>query len=206
MSSSSDDPFRPPSDDERGGRPSGEQSGEQSGWGWGQQPQDPARASWEAGQQPPPNPQGQPQQAWWDQSGSAQQGAGGQQGQPGAGYGTPGAYGQPDAYGPPSGGHAGYGGYAPPAPDHPRSTTALVVGLISLIGGLMCVLPILASPFALFIGRKAVKEIDAEPGRYGGRGSAMAGYVMGIIGTVLLVLGLLGVVLFIVAIATAGFA
>ena len=45
------------------------------------------------------------------------------------------------------------------------------------------------SPFAWAIGAKAVREIDATPGRYGGRDQANAGKIMGIIGTVLLVLG-----------------
>jgi hypothetical protein len=45
-----------------------------------------------------------------------------------------------------------------------------------------------AGPFAWAIGGKAVKEIDASGGRLGGRGQAMAGKVLGIIGTVLMIL------------------
>ena len=41
-------------------------------------------------------------------------------------------------------------------------------------------------------GASAVREIDAAPGRYGGRDQANAGRIMGIIGTVLLVLGIAG--------------
>jgi hypothetical protein len=51
-----------------------------------------------------------------------------------------------------------------------------------------------ASPFALVIGRNAMKEIDASQGTLGGRGMAQAGFILGIIGTVilgLLVVGLL---------------
>ena len=60
------------------------------------------------------------------------------------------------------------------------------------------------APFAWWIGAKAVKEIDADPARYGGRGEAMAGKVMGIIGTVLLILGILAIGGFIVLAVTAG--
>ncbi|QWC86152.1 DUF4190 domain-containing protein [Nocardioidaceae bacterium] len=174
-STGDDDPFRPPQsgrdDDEGRGRPAGgdAQGSQPSGWGWGQQPQDPARASWESShaQQPGQQYGQQPQQQ--------------------------GPYGQPGQY----------GGYAPP--DHGRATVALVLGLVSLIGGLVCGVPLLASPFALVIGRKAVREIDASGGRLGGRGQAMAGYVMGIIGVVLLALGIIAIVLFFGLIASFGF-
>jgi hypothetical protein len=48
-----------------------------------------------------------------------------------------------------------------------------------------------------------VREIDAQPGRYGGRDKAQAGKVMGIIGTVILGLGVLAILLIvIVAVST----
>ena len=103
----------------------------------------------------------------------------------------------------------GYG-YAPQYPvyrttDHPRASTALVLGLVGIVGGLTCYLPLALGPFAWAIGRRAVKEIDAEPHRWGGRGQAMTGYVLGVISTVLLVLGLLALVAFLVfAIAYTG--
>jgi hypothetical protein len=49
----------------------------------------------------------------------------------------------------------------------------------------------LASPFAIWLGRKSMREIDASGGRMGGRGQAQAGFIMGIIGTALWALGLL---------------
>jgi hypothetical protein len=61
-----------------------------------------------------------------------------------------------------------------------------VLGIVGLAGGLTCGLPILASPFAWAMGRKAVKEIDANPGTWSGRESANAGYITGIIGTAFL--------------------
>ena len=74
----------------------------------------------------------------------------------------------------------------PPAgapPNHPRATLALVLGVVGVFCGI-------AAPFALFIGRKAVTDIDASGGQMGGRGLAQAGFILGIIGTVLLVIGL----------------
>jgi hypothetical protein len=44
---------------------------------------------------------------------------------------------------------------------------------------------------AIIFGRRALAEIDAAPGQYGGRGQVNAGYICGIIGTVLSVLGLI---------------
>ena len=101
-------------------------------------------------------------------------------------------YGQP--YGQQPYGQPGYGyGPQPPA-NHPSATTALVLSLIGLIGGVFCGLPLVLSPFAWRAGARAVREIDANPGMYGGRDQANAGRIMGIIGTVLLVLGLIGLI------------
>jgi hypothetical protein len=92
-----------------------------------------------------------------------------------------------------------YGQYsfAPQAPAHPSSTTALVLSLVGLGGILLCGgVTLVLSPFAWVIGGRAVKEIDANPGAYTGREAANAGRIMGIVGTVLLVLGLLAVIAF----------
>jgi uncharacterized membrane-anchored protein len=77
------------------------------------------------------------------------------------------------------------GGYPQAPQDHPRAMLALILGIVSLV----C-LPILG-PFAWFIGKKAVNEIDASGGRMSGRGTAQAGFILGIISTVLLVLWVL---------------
>ena len=101
--------------------------------------------------------------------------------------------GQP--YGPPAGWYPGPQPYR--LPDHPDSTKALVLGIIALLGGFTCYLPILLGPWAWAVGRRAVADIDNQPGRYEGRSQAMAGYVMGIVATVLLILGVLALVGFI---------
>lgn len=117
-----------------------------------------------------------PQQQPYGQPPSGQYGQQGQYGQHGqTPYGQP-AYGQPP-YGQPPMGYA---------PDHPKATTALVLGILGLV-----VCGVIA-PFAWRIGRRTLDEIDGSHGQLGGRGTAQAGYVLGIIGTVVLLLGLLG--------------
>lgn len=92
----------------------------------------------------------------------------------------------------PYGAGPAYGGMLP---DHPSATTAMVLSIIGLAGLLFCGgITLVLSPFAWAIGGKAVREIDAQPGRYGGRDKAQAGRVMGIIGTVILVLGVVAIV------------
>lgn len=110
-------------------------------------------------------------------------------------------YGQPSPYGQPGYGQQPYGYGLPPK--HPSATTALVLSIIGLGGFLFCVVTVLVSPFAMVMGSRAVKEIDANPGQYSGRGEAQAAYVMGIIGTVLLGLVLIGVVFFVLLIVGA---
>lgn len=112
----------------------------------------------------PPHEDG-PGSGWGQQAGGEQ--APGPPGQsPPPGQAPPPGYGAP----PP----AGY------AADHPQTTTVLVLGILGVV---LC--QVLA-PFAWVMGRRVVREIDAAGGRVGGRGPAQAGYVLGIVGTVIL--------------------
>ncbi len=114
-------------------------------------------------------------------------------------YPPPGQYGyQPTGQYPP-----GQYGYQPvyAAPKHPQATLAMVLGIIGLTS-LMCYITAVVAPFAWWIGAKAQKEIDANPGQYDGRGEAQAGKIMGIIGTVLLILGLLAITALIILTVT----
>ena len=85
----------------------------------------------------------------------------------------------------------GYGQpyYYPQPPKHPQAVTAMVLGIIGLTGLMFCVTCFVA-PVAWVIGAKTVKAIDASGGAYGGRSEANAGKIMGIIGTILLILAL----------------
>lgn len=85
--------------------------------------------------------------------------------------------------------------YTAVAPDHPRATVALILGILGIVA---CSV---VAPFALVIGRRSVKEIDASGGRLGGRGMAQAGFILGVIGTVILALSLIGVVVLVIVAA-----
>jgi hypothetical protein len=76
---------------------------------------------------------------------------------------------------------------AHPAPDHPRATGALAVGLVSLVGALF-ILPAALGPLACYLGASARRSIEREPGRWGGHGQATAGMVLGIIASAFFVL------------------
>ena len=98
----------------------------------------------------------------------------------------------PPYYSPPGAGQPGYG-YAPVAPAHSQATLAMVLGLIGLVGALFsCGLTLVVSPFAWVIGQKAVREIESSQGRLSGDSQARTGMITGIIGSVLLVLAIIG--------------
>lgn len=144
--------------------------------GEGEQPQDPYQPPSQPSQ--PPGQYGQP--TYGEQPGYGQQPPAG--GQPP--YGGPPAYGQPQGYPP-----QGY------ATDHPKATTSLVLGILGIV---ICGI---IAPFAWRMGKRTVDEIDASNGQLGARGSAQAGYILGLIGTILLALGLIfGVLLVVIAI------
>jgi hypothetical protein len=99
-----------------------------------------------------------------------------------------GGYGQPFGAPPPGQGYevspyqATYGGYAAYGAtpvQHPQAVAALITGLLGVV----------TCPFVgiagLVLGSKARREIDSDPQRYTGRGMATAGFVLGIVGTVL---------------------
>jgi hypothetical protein len=151
---------------------------------------------------PPENPFGAPQQNPY--------------GSPGQGYGQPGRsfqpppnpYQSPHEYSPPQN---PYGAPYRPAyaggvlPDHSSATTAMVLGIISLVGVALCGgLTLILAPAAWIVGAKSVREIDASAGRYGGRDRAQAGKIMGIIGTVLLALGILAIIAVVVLVIALG--
>lgn len=116
-------------------------------------------------------------------------------------YGQP--YGSPQPpYPPPYGWPQAY--HRPPPPQHREATKALVLGLISVVGAVMCYLPILVSPVAWIVGSRVVREIDQAGGNLAGRGEAQAGRILGIIGTVLLAIAL-AVILLLVVLGYGGF-
>ncbi|HSO64663.1 MAG TPA: DUF4190 domain-containing protein [Ornithinibacter sp.] len=98
----------------------------------------------------------------------------------GGGYSAP----PPDGGGAYGGGAYGGGGQGFPV-DHPKGMTVLVLGILSLV----CCAPL--GIVAWVMGNGVLREIDAQPGRYGNRQLVQVGRILGIVGTVLLVLGVL---------------
>ncbi len=144
---------------------------------------------------PPPNPYDQTSP--YPQPGAYGQPAPGQPGYGQPGYGQQGYPQQP--YGQPGYGHGGGAGGQP----HPSATTAMVLGIIGLAGIMFCGgITLVLSPFAWAMGRKAVREIDASSGTLSGRDQAKGGQIMGMIGTVLLVLGLVLVTVLVIGVFT----
>ncbi|MGJ9422016.1 DUF4190 domain-containing protein [Aeromicrobium sp. CF3.5] len=86
------------------------------------------------------------------------------------------------------------GWYQHPAPvhlpQHPRANAALALGIISVCG-LVVGVTLVVGPLAWYYGAAAMRDIDREPTRWSGRGTAKAGFILGIIGTGLLALAML---------------
>ena len=69
------------------------------------------------------------------------------------------------------------------------ATPALVVGIVALGLGFIGVgIGFLISPIALVLGVRSKRRIDASHGQLGGRSNAQAGFILGLIGTIFLVL------------------
>ncbi len=71
-----------------------------------------------------------------------------------------------------------------PRRQHPQATSALVVGLLSVIGAVMIV-PAALGPIACYLGASARRHIDREPARWDGRRQATTGLVLGMVASAL---------------------
>lgn len=83
-------------------------------------------------------------------------------------------------------------------PEQSQATTALVLGILGIV-----ICGILA-PFAWNIGNKELAAIDAGRRPPENRGTANAGKILGIVGTVLLAIGLIVLVLVLAGAFTVG--
>ena len=86
---------------------------------------------------------------------------------------------------PPAGQQPGpvYPAYQPPPPRHPDTVMVLVLGCLSIV-----VLPLIG-PFAWVIVARVKREMAAAPGRWSSEDLVTVGYVLGIVGTVLCIIG-----------------
>ncbi|MBC7632828.1 DUF4190 domain-containing protein [Aeromicrobium sp.] len=73
-----------------------------------------------------------------------------------------------------------------PLPAHPRATTALVLGILGVVGAFVLVVPAMLSPLAWYYGAMARREADREPQRWSRSGEATVGMILGMIGTAIL--------------------
>lgn len=73
--------------------------------------------------------------------------------------------------------------YGPP-PEHPRAMVILAFGILGIVA---------CMPFGIaawVMGNAALREIDANPGLYGGRGTVNAGRILGMISVALVLLSI----------------
>lgn len=92
----------------------------------------------------------------------------------------------------------GVPGYQPQSNirEHPDGTTILVLGILGLV---VCAL---LAPIAWVKGSRARREIAAQPQiNWTNQGAVNAGWVCGIIGSVLIILGIAFLVLILIAVA-----
>ena len=109
---------------------------------------------------------------------------------PHGGYPPQGYYGMPPPY---------WGPQKPRLPPHPKAVPGMVLGIISLglnfvslmlVGAcgpaafITVIASIVLGIIAMVFGRKAKREIDAEPDRFGGEGQAQAAFITGLIGVI----------------------
>ena len=89
----------------------------------------------------------------------------------------------PAQYIPPSPLQSGWTPPPPPAyPAKPQQTlavTSMVLGIVSVTIGWCCSFGILTSPIALVLGIVSLVQIKNDPAKYGGKGMAISGIIMG---------------------------
>jgi hypothetical protein len=88
----------------------------------------------------------------------------------------------------------------PPRRTEPLAVGSLVLGILGLVTGLALIL----SPIALAMGIRAKQRITASGGMMEGYGIAQAGFVLGVIGTVIAGLFVLFLGFCLVAVSSSG--
>jgi hypothetical protein len=84
-------------------------------------------------------------------------------------------------------------GYRPPV-EHPSGTTVLVLGILALV-----ICPV-TGIFAITIGNRALREIDAQPMAYVNRQQVVVGRILGIVAVAVYGAFIVGYLIFLVVI------
>lgn len=124
-------------------------------------------------------------------------------------YGTPPPYSSPPPYGAPQQPQYPQQGYPQPGygqPAYPYAVApptdglalgSMITGIAALVLSCAYGIGLLASPVALVLGKVSLNRIKRSEGRLGGHGLALTGFILGIVGTALLVLALIGLAIII---------
>jgi hypothetical protein len=77
-------------------------------------------------------------------------------------------------------------GWAPPppppypvSPQQSLAVTSLILGIVSITIGICCYIGILTAPISIILGIVSLVQIKGDPTKYGGKGFAIGGIVMG---------------------------
>ena len=98
----------------------------------------------------------------------------------------------PALYNPPQSPQAGF--RPPPPPAYPMSKDknmallSMILGIISITIGFCCYFGVLTGPVAIGLGAYALSLVKKDPNKYGGKGMAVAGIIMGALYFVFLIL------------------
>lgn len=87
--------------------------------------------------------------------------------------------------------------YGTVLPDHPKAQTVFILGIVGIFVGV-------CAPIAWYMGAQALKEVAATPGQWNPGGSLKTGKTLGMIFTILWIIGIVAYILFIILIVMAG--
>lgn len=105
---------------------------------------------------------------------------------------------QQQPYQQPGYGQPAYPYATPTPPTDGLALGSMITGIAALVLSCAYGLGLLASPVALVLGKVSLNRIKRSQGQLGGRGLALTGFILGIIGTVLLVLAIAALVVIII--------
>lgn len=78
---------------------------------------------------------------------------------------------------------------APILPDHPKAQTVFILGIVGIFVGI-------CAPIAWVMGSGALKEVAANPGQWNPGGSLKTGKILGMVMTILWIIGIIAYILF----------